>query len=100
VQVSDLVVEVVRGICQIESLAERQTLKAPNFRLCCDNAGLRNRQRSSRDFDLDLVRFLVKLHQQGALPHPIVVVHQHTHDLTRHPRRHKRHVSVNVGVVC
>src|SRR5271163_301295 len=56
VQVSDLIVEVVRRICQIEPLAARQTLKAPNFRLCSDDAGLRNRQRSSRDFDLDLVR--------------------------------------------
>ncbi len=44
VQVGDLVVEVVHRICQIEPLAARQTLKAPNFRLCCDDVGLRNRQ--------------------------------------------------------
>jgi hypothetical protein len=29
VQICDLVIEVVRGICQIEAFAERQTLKAP-----------------------------------------------------------------------
>ena len=98
-QVGDLVVEVVHRICQIESLAARQTLKAPNFRLCRDNVGLRERERCLRDIDLDLVRLLVKLDQQAALAHPIVVVHQHPHDLPRHARRHKRYVSVNVGVV-
>jgi len=71
-----------------------------NLGLCCGQIGLRNHQLGFCQIDLYTVWLLVELHEHIALVHAIVVVHQHMHDLTGHPRRHKSHVSVHISVVC
>jgi hypothetical protein len=62
-------------------------------------AALSDPDLSLRDIDLDLIRLLIKLHEQVAFAHTIVVVHQHAHDVTGHSRGDKGDVAIHVGVV-
>ena len=64
-----------------------------------DEIGLRGIDRRLGDVHLHLVRLLVELHQQIALVHAIVVIHQNAHHLAGHARGDERDVAVDVRIV-
>ncbi len=98
-QYGDLVVHVLNGVIQIESQAAHLTLDCVGLRLGGDEISLRGVNGGLGDVDLDLVWFLVELHQQIAFVHPVVVIDQNANDLSGHARSYECHVPVDVGVV-
>ncbi len=56
-------------------------------------------QRGTLDRDLDLIRFLVKLDEQVALFHPIIIIDQDAADLADDPRSDERHVAVDISII-
>ncbi len=63
------------------------------------HVGLGRVDRRLFQIDLNLIRLLVELDDQIALSHAVVIVDENLRHLSGNARGHKRHVTVDEGVV-
>ena len=87
------------GVLQIEPIAAGLRYRGMSLGLGGDHVRFCCMDRGFLDRHLNLIGLLVELDQQIAFLHAIVVVHQHASNLPRDPRRHKRHMAVDISIV-
>ncbi len=95
----DLILQTLDRMLQIEALTVRQSREALILGLRGQQIGLRNSNLCFRDVDFDLIGLFVQRHEQVALMHPVVIVHQNAHHVTGNARRDEGDMTVHVSVV-
>ena len=96
---SDLVVHVLDGVSELESLAPCLRHQSPHGRLghnevCFGNVNSRLLYRH-----LDAKRLRIELDEHVAFAHTAIVVHQHLHHLAGNARRNKGDVAIHISIV-
>jgi hypothetical protein len=98
-EIGNLVIDVLDGVLELEAVGPRLGYLTAHLGLGGHQVRFGHGDSSSLDSDLNLEGFLVKLDQQVSFFHPVVVIHQHAHHLSRHPGSNEGYVAIDIGVI-
>ncbi len=98
-QQSNLIVHGLDGVLQLETLASGLCLDAAHLGPSNCQVGLGRGDGGLLDRHLHLVWLLVEFHQQVALAHAVIVIHEHSGHLAGHAGGHERDVAIDISVI-